>query len=54
LALADRPLEDLSPGGSVTIVLRLDAAAARSKPDIKEIWGEEIILENVPIVLEGE
>lgn len=50
----DRPPATFSIGDVTTIVLMPDIAAARSKPDIREIWGEEIILENVPITVEDE
>ena len=50
----ERPPPGLSAGDVATIVLKPDTAAARSKPEIREIWGEEIILENVPITVEAE
>jgi hypothetical protein len=48
------PIDPLLPGSRLTVRLKPSADIARQFLDMTEIWGEEIILENVPIVIEGE
>ncbi len=42
------------PDASLALILRPSLAAAARTVDLTEIWGEEIVIENVPITLEAE
>lgn len=54
VAIAGTPTKALTPGASVSLTLKPDFDAAKNTVDLTEIWGEEIVIENVPITIKDK